>query len=112
MSRLSVIKKSGDFSLIIKNGHGISCPFFIFYLKNDEGENRFGICAGKKLGCAVLRNRIKRRIRELIRHYLPEFVLFGSLVIVARKPAAEAGFDELRKAFHGMSLKLGLLKTA
>ena len=82
---------------IIKNGYGLNSPFFIFYLKKDDILAEFGICAGKKLGCAVIRNRAKRRIRELIRYFLQQFEFNGSLVIMARKQIITADFESLKK---------------
>ncbi len=110
MPRLNVIKKSGEFSFIIKNGHGLSGPFFIFYLKKAEAPPHFGICTGKKIGCAVCRNRVRRRIREIVRSLLPCFEDFGSLVVIARKRAVKADFGDMKRSFFEMSSRLGLTK--
>ena len=110
MSKLNIIKSSNKFSSIIKNGYGLNSPFFIFYLKKDDILAEFGICAGKKLGCAVIRHRAKRRIRELIRFFLPQFEFNGSLVIMARRQIITADFESLKKSFFEMSYKLGIIK--
>ena len=110
MAKIKIIKSSSKFSYIIKNGYGLNSPFFIFYLKKDDIPAEFGICAGKKLGCAVTRNRAKRRIRELIRFFIPQFDFKGSLVIMARRQTITANFESLKKSFFEMSQKLGIIK--
>lgn len=110
MTKINIIKSSNKFSSIIKNGYGLNSPFFIFYLKKDDIPAEFGICAGKKLGCAVIRNRAKRRIRELIRFFITQFNFKGSLVIMARNRTITANFESLKKSFFEMSQKLGIIK--
>ena len=110
MTKINIIKSSNKFSSIIKNGYGLNSPFFIFYLKKDDIPAEFGICAGKKLGCAVIRNRAKRRIRELIRFFISQFYFKGSLVIMARNRTITANFESLKKSFFEMSQKLGIIK--
>ena len=110
MAKINIIKSSNKFSFIIKNGYGLNSPFFIFYLKKDDIPAEFGVCAGKKLGCAVIRNRAKRRIRELIRFFNSQFEFKGSLVILARKQIITANFELLKRTFLEMSCKLGIIK--
>ncbi len=110
MAKINIIKSSNKFSSIIKNGYGLNSPFFIFYFKKDDIPAEFGVCVGKKLGCAVIRNRAKRRIRELIRFFNFQFEFTGSLVIIARKQTITANFDLLKKSFFEMSCKLGIIK--
>ena len=59
---------------------------------------RAGIAVGKRVGGAVQRNRVKRRIRELLRARLVELTPGWDVVISARPPAAAASFAELGAA--------------
>jgi ribonuclease P protein component len=59
---------------------------------------RAGIAVGKRVGGAVQRNRVKRRVRELLRDRLAELTPGWDVVISARPPAAGATFAELGAA--------------
>ncbi len=70
-------------------------------------EVRVGIVVSKKVGKAVVRNRIKRRIREIVRRsHLPP----AELMIVAKPEAAEADFAELTRDFLELLRKSGLVR--
>ena len=61
------VKKNEDFSYIIKKKQSIANQsFIIYYLKNDVGHARVGISVSKKLGKAVVRNKIKRQVRMIV----------------------------------------------
>ncbi len=69
-------------------------------------EVRVGIVVSKKVGKAVVRNKVKRRLRELVRRtHLPP----AELMIVARPEAAEASFDELARDLYRALKQSGLL---
>lgn len=68
MKHIYFVKDNNDFKLIFEKGHSIYGKYLVVYfLRNQLDHNRFGICAGKKLGTAVERNRVKRLLREAIR---------------------------------------------
>jgi ribonuclease P protein component len=79
----------------------------IYALPGRLDHSRLGLSVSKKTGSAVTRNRIKRRLRELVRRWLIEKPLKFEIVIVARRAAAEAEFAELEsiiaKTFAGLS---------
>jgi ribonuclease P protein component len=56
---------------------------------------RVAIAAGKRLGNAVVRNRIKRRLREAIRQVYPRLALGYDLIVIARAPILEAEFAQI-----------------
>ena len=70
------------------------------FVRNDRDHDRFGISTGRRLGGAVRRNRVRRRLREVLRHAPNETGHGWDILIVARPPATDASFDELRVALE------------
>lgn len=69
---------------------------FVFMAAHRATDSRFGFTVSKKVGGAVVRNRVRRRLKEIVRlnrHAFPERHCF---VIIARPEAAQADFDSLR----------------
>lgn len=97
MPSFPVIKKSGEFSYIMRNGLIFYHPFFVLYVLKNNISSKIGICAGKKLGKAVYRNRIKRRIRELVHMSFPSFKEGYSIIVVARASSLSASFLQLEE---------------
>lgn len=75
---------------------------------NKLGRNRVGITVGKKLGHAVVRNRTRRRIREVYRLNEGSLTPGWDIVIVARTKAIEAPFDKLTASFLKLSGRAGI----
>lgn len=92
------ITERRDF-LAANRGRRVPTPVFVL-LTHDRGEGapqRVGFTVTKKLGNAVARNRIKRRLRALAREMLPEHgVPHADHVLIARDAALTAPFEELR----------------
>jgi len=76
-------------------------------LPNGLGFSRYGFSVGKRLGGAVVRNRVKRRLREILR---PAKLKPGwDIIFIARPPAAAASFAVLEKSAQGLLSRAGLL---
>jgi ribonuclease P protein component len=68
--------------------------------RGDDGSPRVGFTATKKLGNAVVRNRVKRRLREIARQHLAAAALPGhDYVLIGRQPAFARAYAALEKDF-------------
>jgi len=100
--QLQKLRNTQQFRRVYDQGQRFHTPFFsTFILKNDSGERRCGITVTRKIGSAVVRNRCKRRLREIIRkHQLKDLNSIGfDLVINVKAGLDEADFNQLESAF-------------
>ncbi len=89
---------------------GNANAFLVLYArKNRTTYNRVGITVGKKLGHAVVRNRIRRRLREVYRLHEDSFAPGWDIVVVARSRAISASFSQLTDAYLSLAEKAGIL---
>ena len=77
---------------------------------NGTAQNRIGITVSKKLGHAVVRNRVRRRLREVYRLNEDAFRQGWDIVVVARSRCIDAPFETLTKAYLSLAAKAGILK--
>ena len=82
----------------------------LYARRNRVGMNRVGVTVSKKLGKAVVRNRVRRRLREVYRLNESRFLPGWDIVVVARGRAVDAGFSELTNAYLALAKKLGILR--
>ena len=82
----------------------------LYARKNRTDGNRVGITVSKKLGKAHVRNRTRRRIREIYRLNEALFQPGWDIVVVARTKAVDAPFDKLTKSYLTLAKKAGLLR--
>jgi ribonuclease P protein component len=84
----------------------------LYARRNRTGGNRVGITVSKKLGKAHIRNRTRRRIREVYRLNEESFLPGWDIVVVARSKSVEAPFDKLTKSYLGLAKRAGILREA
>ena len=90
---------------------GQANSFLVFYArKNRLGINRVGVTVGKKLGHAVVRNRVRRRLREIYRLNESLFTPGWDIGVVARGRCIEADFGKLTNAYLSLAEKAGVLR--
>ena len=90
------------------SGHANS--YLVLYARrNHSATNRVGVTVSKKLGCAVVRNRVRRRLREVYRLNEAKFVPGYDIVVVARSRTIDAPFDKLTAAYLSLAKKAGIL---
>ena len=78
--------------------------------KNRTATNRVGVTVGKKLGHAVVRNRVRRRLREVYRLNEERFTPGWDIVVVARSRCISADFGKLTQAYLSLAEKAGILR--
>ena len=84
--------------------------YLVLYAKpNRTATNRVGITASKKLGHAVVRNRVRRRLREIYRLNEYRFAPGWDIVVVARSRCIDADFQKLTHAYLSLAQKAGIL---
>ena len=91
------------------NGQANGC-LVLYARKNRTDTNRVGITVGKKLGHAVVRNRVRRRLREVYRLNEDKFQSGWDIVVVARTRAIHAEFAQLVEAYMSAAEKAGITK--
>ena len=95
---MTVLQKRADF-LAANRGLRVARPGFVLLVNpNTADELRFGITVTKKIGNAVVRNRMKRRFRALLREMLPEQGLPAhDHVLIGREGGVERDYARLRE---------------
>ena len=97
--------------LYATSGHANS--YLVLYArKNHSATNRVGLTVSKKLGCAVQRNRVRRRLREVYRLNELRFAPGWDIVVVARSRCVKADFQKLTDAYLSLAQKAGILEAA
>ena len=104
------IKENSDFKRLYYRGKSeVRKSIALYFRKNRFSYNRLGITVSPKVGKAVVRNAVKRRLTDNYRLFQNLYHGYD-IVIVARKRAAEASFSELKKDLESALLEGGLLK--
>jgi ribonuclease P protein component len=97
--RLETLRRRADF-LAANAGLRVARPGFVLLVRQGgapEGAIRYGITVSKRVGGAVVRNRMKRRFRSLLREVLPVHGLIGAdHVLIGRESGIERPFGALR----------------
>ena len=85
--------------------------YLVLYARRNRTQtNRVGITVSRKLGHAVVRNRIRRRLREVYRLNEEQFTSGWDIVVVARSRCIKADFATLTNAYLSLAEKAGILK--
>jgi ribonuclease P protein component len=108
MKKTARLAGKKDFKTVFTDGRAWANNFVVIKtLPNDSVVSRFAFVAGKRLGNAVVRNRVKRRLREATRGVA---VKEGwDVIVVARQPSVEADYHTLKKATQDLFVRARLL---
>jgi ribonuclease P protein component len=108
MKREQRLRRRKDFDAAYRRGQVQGNQLLVIRVHaNGSGVTRFGFVAGKAIGGAVVRNRVKRRLREAARRIgvRPGF----DVVIGARKPSPSAPYQKLYQSLYALSKRAGVL---
>ena len=110
MNQRRTLKKNSDFRRLYAKGESAATPYLVLYIRRNRlGENRLGYTVSTKLGNAVTRNRVRRRLREIVRLNSPALKQGWDLVLVARGRCVNAPYRKMESAFLEACGRLGLL---
>ena len=105
------LKLNHLFRRLYQKGKSAANKYLVIYCRrNGSSENRIGYTVSSKLGHAVVRNHVRRRLREIYRLHESQFRPGWDLVVVARSRAVDAPYKKLEGAYLSLAGKLGLLR--
>ena len=105
----SSLKLNHIFQRLYKTSGQANSHLVLYARKNRTATNRVGITVSKKLGKANVRNRVRRRLREVYRLNEERFQSGWDIVIVARTRAIHAPFEKLTESYLKAAEKAGIL---
>lgn len=112
MQREYRLTNRDDFKKVYRRGKSFANRQFVVYYipRQDGGSFRMGISISKKIGKAVVRNRIKRRLKEIIRLRKDEIIDGYDFIIIVRKGALSLDFHAMEKSVFHVLKKASLLR--
>ena len=112
MKRKYCLTRSTDFQRVKRTGNSFANPFMVLIAApNNSTFSRFAIAAGRSVGNAVLRNRVKRRMRACLEGKYPLIKPGWDLIIYGRQPLAKAKFNEVSQAMDAIMIKANLFAS-
>jgi ribonuclease P protein component len=98
------LRKNKKFQAVYKGGKSVSNRLLVLYmLPNQSNCNKIGFAAGKRLGNAVIRNRVKRMMREAFRLNRDKLPAGYDFILVGRQPVVGVKAQEVISAFLNLS---------
>ncbi|AFA50287.1 ribonuclease P protein component [Acetobacterium woodii] len=110
--KIKSLSKENEFKQVFKVGDVFGNRVLVFYfLKNEKKENRLGIIVSKKVSKkAVVRNKVKRRIKEAYRHNEDSFTKGYDIILIAKESIKDVPFSSLEKSLKHLFYKKNLMR--
>lgn len=114
MKKAYRIKKNKEFQYIFKHGKSFANRQLVIFYEEKPGQEhiRIGLSVGTKIGNAVMRNKIKRYLRESFRVMEKDIKPNLNIIIIARQPTKNMGLQEFKKSLSHLLYKQGLFKSS
>lgn len=104
------MKQNHLFQRLYRKGNTAATPFLALYCrKNRSGTSQLGLTVSKKVGGAVTRNRVRRRLRAIYRLHEGQLAPGYDIVVVSRVRAATGSYVQLEQAFLRLAAQTGML---
>lgn len=98
MKKINIIKKNYEINKVINNGKLVKNRYFYIYKdKNNTNIYRFAICISKKIGNAVVRNKVKRQLKDIIDKSNLVFKYNDDYVIIVRKEINLINYEKMKE---------------
>lgn len=111
LKKINRLKSRKSFQCVYGKGRTVVDGMSVFYILADQGDDvKIGLAVGKKLGCAVVRNRVKRRMREVFRMHRAELKKGYHIVWVARRKLTKADYKTFERVFLRLAKRAALLQ--
>jgi ribonuclease P protein component len=110
MERRHRLTRSRQFQEVRRRGRSWSHPLLVLLASgNNLPYSRFGFLVGKRIGKAVMRNRVKRWMREAMRSQLADVLPGWDVVLIARAPIVRADLSNIKQALDSLLRQAGLM---
>lgn len=106
MNKEKIIRKSEDFSTIISNKQSYKNKYFSIYYK-ESNNSLFGITVPKKVGKAVIRNKLKRQVKNIITNNEKYIQSNYNYVIIIKEPSLNLNYEGLTDNLLDLMKKVG-----
>ena len=105
------LTKWGDFAKVRKEGQSVAGRFLVLGVVPSPGKPRFrvGFITSKKVGNAVTRNQVRRRLRAVVREFGESIKAGVDVVTIARYRAGSATYEQLRREWRWLARKAGIM---
>jgi ribonuclease P protein component len=96
------LKRRNDFRKVFRAGNSFANRQFVVYVfkRAERGPIRLGISVSKKIGNAVTRNRVRRLVKEISRHWVTYLSPQSDIVVIARKPVANMDYHQVKSSLQ------------
>ena len=112
LKKINRLKKRYQVSYVYKYGEHVSGNYIVLYFTTSKTKTmKVGFAVTKKVGHAVVRNKIRRRLREIVKNQLQNLKQNYNIIVVAKDNITNARFDELANEFNKLIKKANLQKN-
>ena len=109
------LRRSDDIARVRQRGRRWQHPLIVLFIdvqpQESSSVSRFAFVAGRRIGKATVRNRAKRRLREIVRHHLETLEPGHDCLVVARPASASADYAELERGVLELLTRAGLRRS-